>query len=455
MKKFVCLMAVLAVSPTASAQGVGNVIEDFEGYDVGDVLGVDPVGWTELWGQGTAVVRPGLDGSKVAVDDDAFGGGPGFNVARDAGFAALGSGYTGPAHLAARFVPGLYDGSIRYTAVTVRPGTNGWAGPQISVSAVPGAPAVGRFGLMSGEGSGYPAEWYSSTTRCLPDHIYDVVLNMDIVSAYEVYGTVFHRDVTPGHETLWTEASLVDALDAPVSNPVLMNSNPSAGPYNATHLTVHGTHRGEIDNLAWGPGHVPVSRTAMAMGFEVTRDVWVTEAYLPAEFELAELLCEYHQPGSYETLRNGGVSLSTAHVKEGAYSGKWTKHNYWPTMWTDVVETDWSGYDTISFRVYSELATNEEIFLTVHSDSGSTPWADFFVTSFVVDWTGWKKIEIALADFETYEDAVGWAKVDSIHFRTKMFNRQPNPYAVLYFDDMRLYRFSPPGSFSASLVVFR
>lgn len=175
----------------------------------------------------------------------------------------------------------------------------------------------------------------------------------------------------------------------------------------------------------------------VVMDFEMLEDLWVTEADL-SEFDLSDLWCEYKDPGSYETLRNSGIERSSTVVKNGNYSCKWKKHNEYPTMWTDQVETDWSMYDMISFWVYSEVATNEVVFLAVHSDSVSTLWKDFFVTGFNVNWTGWKKFEIPFTSFEVYEDVTGWSKIDGIYFYTKIFNKQPNPYTVLYFDYMQL-----------------
>jgi hypothetical protein len=134
------------------------------------------------------------------------------------------------------------------------------------------------------------------------------------------------------------------------------------------------------------------------------------------------------------------VELSTTYVKAGLTSGKWSNHPYYPTLGTQYVQTDWSTHDSVSFWAYSEVVTNEQIYMAIFSDSnnGNLQWMDFFYTSFKVDWVGWKKLVFPFASFSRYETPAGWNKVDGIYFYTKLFNSQPNPYTVLYLDDIEL-----------------
>ncbi len=134
----------------------------------------------------------------------------------------------------------------------------------------------------------------------------------------------------------------------------------------------------------------------------------------------------------------GGVELSPEHVTSGARSAKWSDHPRYPTIHCRHVPTDWSAYAALAFQAFSEEATGERITLGVASDSEGTPYHDWLIADFVVDWTGWRTIEVPLADFEPMGDPAGWDAVDGVYFFTKIFDRQPNPYTVLHLDAMAL-----------------
>jgi hypothetical protein len=173
-----------------------------------------------------------------------------------------------------------------------------------------------------------------------------------------------------------------------------------------------------------------------AMDCEVTSNVWVTEADL-SEFTLSELRCEIVESGSYNLLRNGiSRNPAASYIKQGQYSLKWTRHNQFPTLTTDYVETDWSSYSSVSFWIYSEVPTGEKIYFMVESDSTSTDWKDFYYTDITIDWSGWQQVSVDLVDFDDYETPDGWDNVSKIGFMTKFFGIQPNPYTVLYIDDI-------------------
>jgi hypothetical protein len=172
------------------------------------------------------------------------------------------------------------------------------------------------------------------------------------------------------------------------------------------------------------------------LGFEVAQDVWVTEADL-SEFALEDLRCERVAAGSYSQLRNA-AELSTQYVKQGQYSLKWSRLNEFSSLSTVDIDHDWSGLNTITFWAYSTEATNQKIYFVLHSDSTATAWKDFYYKPITVDWQGWKKFVLPFADFNEYETTAGFDKIDSIGFYAKLFNARPNPYTVLYFDDMRI-----------------
>ena len=171
-----------------------------------------------------------------------------------------------------------------------------------------------------------------------------------------------------------------------------------------------------------------------AMAFEVA-GAWLTAPDLLSEFGEEDLWSTRTIPLAELA---GGVKLSVEHVKQGRYSGKWSDHPRYPTIHTPHVPADWTGFTGLSFWAYSEERTDELIALAVESDSPETPWKDYFLHDFAVDWTGWRQLEVPLGDFDPHGAPAGWEKVGAVYFFTKILDRQPNPYTVLHLDDLKL-----------------
>lgn len=193
------------------------------------------------------------------------------------------------------------------------------------------------------------------------------------------------------------------------------------------------------------PTPLPIDASS-ALGFEAEK-AWQSEAYLLEDnsFSESQLACSSTStptPIPFSVL-NEGVSQSTQHVQQGTYSGKWANHPFYPSISTRNMDKDWSNRNMISFSIYSEENTGEEISLLVYSDNPATTWKEFFYDTFKVDWTGWKRIEIPLAAFTSYGNTQGWNSIQEIRFSTKIFDREPNPYTVLYLDDMQLTSETP------------
>ncbi|MFI4910830.1 MAG: carbohydrate binding domain-containing protein [Sedimentisphaeraceae bacterium JB056] len=181
--------------------------------------------------------------------------------------------------------------------------------------------------------------------------------------------------------------------------------------------------------------------TQDVMGFESAQNIWVTEADL-SQFVLSELRCERVESGSYSRLRNA-AELSDEYVKQGQYSLKWSQINEFPSLSTVNIDHDWSGYNTIAFWVYSKEITNQKIYLVLHSDSPQTDWKDFYYKALKIDWQGWKRLDMPLTSFNEYETPAGLGKIDGVGFYAKLFYARPNPYTVLYLDDMQLLDVPP------------
>jgi hypothetical protein len=176
------------------------------------------------------------------------------------------------------------------------------------------------------------------------------------------------------------------------------------------------------------PTHQP------AFDFEV-EGAWLTAPNLLSEFKEEELWSTRTLP--FAELA-GGLKLSAEHVKGGRTSGRWADHPRFPTIHTTHVPRDWSGARSLSFWAFSEDATGERITVAALSDSPDTPWRDYLRQDFVVDWQGEREIALPLAGFAPEGSPVGWGQVDALYLFSKIGNREPNPYTVLYLDAMRL-----------------
>lgn len=172
-----------------------------------------------------------------------------------------------------------------------------------------------------------------------------------------------------------------------------------------------------------------------AMAFE-TPGLWHSAApELFSEFKEEETWAVRHLPLAK---LDAGVQLVTDRVKQGASAGRWADHPRFPTISTADIPHDWSACKSLSCWAYSDVATGELVTLAARSDSPQTPWLDYYLYTFAVDWTGWRKLTVNLSDFTPYEQPAGWQQVDALCCFTKIFDRQPNPYTVLTLDDLHL-----------------
>jgi len=179
-----------------------------------------------------------------------------------------------------------------------------------------------------------------------------------------------------------------------------------------------------------------------ALNFEAP-GAWRTAPDLLDEWPEDQLWSSRHLP--FAELA-GGVTLSTEHVRSGATSGRWADHPRFPTIHCRAVPPDWSGYASLAFQAYSEEATGEIVTVGVLSESEATPYHDWLIADFVVDWTGWREMAIPFADFRPLGSPAGWQSVRGVYFFTKIFDRQPNPCTVLHLDAMTLLEDAPQAS---------
>ncbi|NQU42746.1 BNR-4 repeat-containing protein [bacterium] len=142
----------------------------------------------------------------------------------------------------------------------------------------------------------------------------------------------------------------------------------------------------------------------------------------------------------------GGLEFTTDHAQTGTYSGRWADHPRFPSLMAITVPANWSTYTHIRFQAWSDVRTDEIVFLAVRSDNAVTPARDFYLVAFRVDWEGPRTFTIPLAAFQPYRSPAGWDQVDSLSFLTKLFMHEPHPATVLYLDTVELISAAPSPS---------
>jgi len=98
---------------------------------------------------------------------------------------------------------------------------------------------------------------------------------------------------------------------------------------------------------------------------------------------------------------------------------------------------DFSGFDTLSFWLYSEKATYATIQVVFKSPTDGD--GDVFETDFTVDTEGkWTKYSLELDRFKRSRSPAGWDQITGFSFMTFRHGNQPVEGTVLYFSDMAL-----------------
>ncbi|WP_020620408.1 S-layer homology domain-containing protein [Paenibacillus daejeonensis] len=132
------------------------------------------------------------------------------------------------------------------------------------------------------------------------------------------------------------------------------------------------------------------------------------------------------------------TTLDSKHPVLGEFSGRWTN----PVAAINVtgITAPWDEHDQIEFWLYSEKASNKKIYFILQTPDNDIPGNEYFMSTFFVDWSGWKKIELPFnrmlnsnghADFSNFTQLI-------IHPRWYGSDPEPDPTDVLYFDGMAL-----------------
>lgn len=186
-----------------------------------------------------------------------------------------------------------------------------------------------------------------------------------------------------------------------------------------------------------------------------SREVTIGEYNVPINFllEKAEVnasLMVYQDFEDEAYIKSLGLIPAQNHVKTGTMSAKWERHDNRHTI--RMVGGNWSGYEYITFWVYSEVANGAGVQVNMYSDNPDTSGPDYYTTSFKIDWVGWKYFSIPLKACVVSRNPIGWHKIDTLEFTTTGWGWTPNPTSVLYLDSFVLTA-AKPGSISGNIAV--
>ncbi len=139
----------------------------------------------------------------------------------------------------------------------------------------------------------------------------------------------------------------------------------------------------------------------------------------------------------YFSPQTEGLIFEDKYVKSGKTAGKWANTVINSRIVAKDIPKDWSGYSYFSVWVYSETANKASFTIAVYSEPGVGK-DNYYQTTILINWSGWRLIEVPLTAFVTTRNPAGWHKIDYIKIASSGWGNSPQPDTVLYFDRMQL-----------------
>ncbi|MHC4507158.1 MAG: SUMF1/EgtB/PvdO family nonheme iron enzyme, partial [Planctomycetota bacterium] len=132
-----------------------------------------------------------------------------------------------------------------------------------------------------------------------------------------------------------------------------------------------------------------------------------------------------------------GVKLNTeaSKVRKGEASAAWVGGAVILTL-PETVPHDWTPYDAITLWIRSQVANGQRVVVTCTSP-GPNNNADYFYKRLTVDFAGWKRIALPLADFKRCRSPTGWNDITRLALHIENFVPRL-PDTRLWIDCVRL-----------------
>ncbi len=130
-----------------------------------------------------------------------------------------------------------------------------------------------------------------------------------------------------------------------------------------------------------------------------------------------------------------GGTVVTSPRKSGAGALKWDLHTKDPGLDCTTGPHDLSAFNRMSFWLHSGHA-NGATFMVILPSTREKGTLSYYSKKVVVDWTGWKKLELHFRSFGRAREPAGWDKIDRIRFTASGWNQTPEDESVWVLDDL-------------------
>jgi hypothetical protein len=142
--------------------------------------------------------------------------------------------------------------------------------------------------------------------------------------------------------------------------------------------------------------------------------------------------------GNMETFGGWTNTTATSEIPAvlGTKSGRWTD----PTTAINItgMTGPWKQNDQIEFWLYSEKASNKKVYFILECNV-PTPGFDYFMSTFYVDWVGWKKVEVPFNKMLNSTGLADLANFNQVIIHPNWYNLDvSDPTDKLYFDGFAL-----------------
>ncbi|MHA6484530.1 S-layer homology domain-containing protein [Paenibacillus sp. strain BS8-2] len=245
----------------------------------------------------------------------------------------------------------------------------------------------------------------------------------------------------------WIIQSVQGAPDPSVSSVV---ASPAAGTYaemksvtlssSTVGAQLYYKFKGEADSafrLYAAPVSIAASATIVAKAvYEGAESELAEHAYVIDPFDPSKslLISNTEQFTSWSN-----TTPTTTQAVYGTYSGKWT--NPATAIATPKFTVPWKSYQQLEFWMYSEQASNKKVYIIIDVNIPTTASFDYFMTSFNVDWTGWKKVVLPFSSFTKSTPQADFDNFNKIMFHPNWFTATdptPSDQDVIYIDGLAL-----------------
>jgi sialate O-acetylesterase len=142
---------------------------------------------------------------------------------------------------------------------------------------------------------------------------------------------------------------------------------------------------------------------------------------------------------SFEGQKISGVTSAQLPGMLGLHCAKWDHIKKNTRVQFKEVPADWTNFNHIKFNLYAEHKTFQEIHFALASENPEEDGPDYFRTSLVIDWQGWKTIHLPFSQFSEIRFPKGWGQISEIKIVSD-WTKKELVDNTLYFDDISLVK---------------